>query len=298
MSTYQLKEKSPVIRNEGFEIIDTTLRDGEQSAGVVFSVEERMNIISALDKAKVKWIEAGIPAMGKQECEDLKLMLDLPIKSNLIAWNRANLEDLKASIDCGFKFVHVSLPVSDLHIEHKLQKSRTWVLDQLKKCMEYLQNYGVTVIVGAEDASRADPKFFLQYADIAASYGAIRIRYSDTVGCLDHFTTYSKIKEIADHSPLPVEIHAHNDFGLAVANTLAAYKAGAKFASVTVTGLGERAGNASMEETAVSLKHFYNYDCGIELEALPSLAEMVSKASERTLFPYKPLVGSLASNLF
>jgi len=129
MSTYQSKEKSPVIRNEGFEIIDTTLRDREQSAGVVFSVEERMNIISALDKAKVKWIEAGIPAMGKQECEDLKLMLNLPIKSNLIAWNRANLEDLRASIDCGFKFVHVSLPVSDLHIEHKLQKSRTWVMD-------------------------------------------------------------------------------------------------------------------------------------------------------------------------
>jgi homocitrate synthase NifV len=287
-----------VTKNESFEIIDTTLRDGEQSAGVVFSIEERMNIISALDKAKVEWIEAGIPAMGKQECEDLKLMLKMPVKSNLIAWNRANLEDLKASIECGFKFIHVSLPISELHIEYKLKKNRVWVLDQLKKCLEYLKNYGVTIIVGAEDASRADPEFFLQYAKIAASYGAIRIRYSDTVGCLDHFTTYQNIKEIVDRSPLPVEIHAHNDFGLAVANTLAAYRAGAEFASVTVTGLGERAGNASMEETVISLKHFYNYDCGIELETLPYLAELVSKASERTLFPYKPIVGSLASDIF
>ena len=246
----------------------------------------------------MKWIEAGIPAMGKQECEDLKLMLKLPIKSNLIAWNRANLEDLKASIECGFKFVHVSLPVSDLHIEYKLQKNRVWVLDQLKKCLEYLKGYGITIIVGAEDASRADPEFFLQYAAVAASYGAIRIRYSDTVGCLDHFMTYSKIKSIANRCPLPIEIHAHNDFGLAVANTLAAYRAGANFASVTVTGVGERAGNASMEETAVSLRHFYGYDCGIELEALPSLAETVAKASERTLFPYKPIVGSLSCNVF
>jgi homocitrate synthase NifV len=287
-----------VTKNKNFEIVDTTLRDGEQSAGVVFSIEERMNIISALDKAKVKWIETGIPAMGKQECEDLKLMLKMPVKSNLIAWNRANLKDLKASIECGFKFIHVSLPISDLHIEYKLKKNRVWVLDQLKKCLEYLKNYGVTIIVGAEDASRADSEFFIQYAEIAASYGAIRIRYSDTVGCLDHFTTYQNIKEIVNRSSLPVEIHAHNDFGLAVANTLAAYRAGAEFASVTVTGLGERAGNASMEETVVSLKHFYNYDCGIELETLTSLAEIVSKASERTLFPYKPIVGSLASDRF
>lgn len=285
-------------RNKSFEIVDTTLRDGEQSAGVVFSTEEKVNIILALDKANVKWIEAGIPAMGKQECEDLKLMLKLPIKSNLIAWNRANLEDLKASIECGFKFVHVSLPVSDLHIEYKLQKNRVWVLDQLKKCLEYLKGYRTTIIVGAEDASRADPEFFLRYATVAASYGAIRIRYSDTVGCLDHFMTYSKIKGIANRCPLPIEIHAHNDFGLAVANTLAAYRAGANFASVTVTGVGERAGNASMEETAISLKHFYGYDCGIELEALPSLAETVAKASERTLFPYKPIIGSLACNVF
>jgi homocitrate synthase NifV len=114
-----------VSRNKNFEIVDTTLRDGEQSAGVVFSTEEKVNIILALDKANVKWIEAGIPAMGKQECEDLKLMLKLPIKSNLIAWNRANLEDLKASIECGFKFVHVSLPVSDLHIEISFKKTES-----------------------------------------------------------------------------------------------------------------------------------------------------------------------------
>ncbi len=287
-----------MIRNERIEIVDTTLRDGEQSAGVVFSDEERMKIILALDKANVKWIEAGIPAMGEQECEALRTMLTLPVKSNFIAWNRANLQDIRASIECGFQFVHVSLPVSDLHIDYKLQKSKDWVLDQLKTCLGYLKSFGVTIIVGAEDASRADPEFFLKYADVAAAYGAIRIRYADTVGCLDHFMTYNNIKSIVNRSPLPVEIHAHNDFGLALANTMAAYRAGAEFASVTITGIGERAGNASLEETVAALKHFYNFDCGIKLDILPLVTEIVSKASERTLFSYKPIVGSLACNVF
>jgi homocitrate synthase NifV len=286
-----------MIRNS-FEIVDTTLRDGEQSAGVVFSEEEKIKIVLALDKANVKWIEAGIPAMGNEECETLKKMLKLPIKSHLIAWNRANLNDIKASIACGFQFIHVSLPVSDLHIKYKLQKSRGWVLNQLKTCLAYLKSYGVTIIVGAEDASRANPEFFLEYANIAASYGAVRIRYADTVGCLDHFMTHDKIENIIKRSPIPIEVHAHNDFGLALANTMAAYRAGAEFASVTITGIGERAGNASMEETVASLRQFYHYDCGIQLHMLPVLAEMAVKASGRTLFSYKPLVGNLAYHAF
>lgn len=276
-----------MIRKLAFEIVDTTLRDGEQSAGVVFSDEEKMKIILALDKANVKWIEAGIPAMGQQECEALGVMLKLPVKSKLIAWNRADLQDIEASIACGFQFVHVSLPVSDLHIEYKLKKDRAWVLKQLKTCLAYLKSCGITMIVGAEDASRADLGFFLKYADVAAAYGAIRIRYADTVGCLDHFMTYKRIKNIVKSCPLPVEIHAHNDFGLALANTMAAYTAGAEFASVTISGIGERAGNSSLEETVVALKRFYHYDCGIELEALPLLTEMVAKASERKWLPDK-----------
>jgi homocitrate synthase NifV len=277
--------------NNRFEIIDTTLRDGEQTAGVVFTDKEKIEIVLGLDKANVKWIEAGIPAMGKEECETLKKLLKLPIKAKLIAWNRAQLEDIKMSIACGFKYVHISLPVSDLHIEWKLKKSREWVLERLRMCLIYLRDQGITAIVGAEDASRADLKFFIQYAELAARYGAIRIRYADTVGCLDPFRLLEHMDTIIKQTTLPIEIHAHNDFGLALANTMAAYRAGAEFASVTVTGIGERAGNASMEETAVSLKKFYNYDCGIYLEALPALAEEIEKASQKTRFAYKPLSG-------
>ncbi len=283
-----------MIRREAFEIIDTTLRDGEQSAGVVFSEEEKIEIVKALDQAGVKWIEAGIPAMGMKECETLKNLLKLSVKSNLIAWNRANINDMKASIDCGFQFIHISLPVSDLHIEYKLHKSREWVLQQLKTCLSYLRSYDVIPFVGAEDASRADIEFFLEYAEIAAEYGALRIRFADTVGCMDHFVTLNKLKEIAKRCPLPVEFHAHNDFGLALSNTMAAYQAGIQSASVTVTGIGERAGNASLEETVAALKKYYKYDCGINTEVLPLLTHMIEKASNRASFSYKPVSGSLA----
>ncbi len=281
-------------RKEAFEIIDTTLRDGEQSAGVVFSEEEKSEMVKTMDQAGIKWIEAGIPAMGERECKILKNLLKLPVKSNLIAWNRANLNDLKASIDCGFRFIHISLPVSDLHIEYKLQKNREWVLKQLETCLSYLRSYCVIPIVGAEDASRADTEFFLEYADTAAKYGALRIRYADTIGCLDHFMTFRKLEDIVKRCPLPVEFHGHNDFGLALANTLAAFKAGAGSASVTATGIGERAGNAALEETATALLKYFDYDCGIKMEVLPFLTAMVEKASRRTLYSYRPVLSSQA----
>ena len=276
-----------------FQIVDTTLRDGEQSAGVVFSTEEKINMVSELDKAGVNWIEAGIPAMGKREQDTLKLLLALPLKATLIAWNRAEINDIRASIDCGFSCIHVSLPVSDFHILNKLNKDREWVIQRLKTALELIKSYGCSIIVGAEDASRADPEFFLHFADIAAEYGAMRIRFADTVGCLDPFNALSSLKDLTQRCSIPIEFHGHNDFGLATANTLAAFQAGVGYASVTLAGIGERAGNASLEEVSTSLIKLYNYDCGIDLSGLSSLSDIVAKASGRPLFPYKPIIGSI-----
>jgi len=281
-----------------FQIVDTTLRDGEQSAGVVFSAEEKILMASALDKAGVAWIEAGIPAMGKKEQDTLKLLLKLPLKATLIAWNRAEINDIRASIDCGFSCIHISLPVSDFHILHKLKKDREWVIQQLKTSLELVKSNGCSIIVGAEDSSRADPEFFLRFADIAAEYGAMRIRFADTVGCLDPFKTLSGLRDLVHRCPIPIEFHGHNDFGLATSNTLAAFQAGVGYASVTIAGIGERAGNAPLEEVATSILKIYNHDCGIEINDLPSLSEMVAKASERQVFPYKPVVKLMKRHLY
>ncbi|HEY8805327.1 MAG TPA: homocitrate synthase [Clostridium sp.] len=283
--------------NSKFQIVDTTLRDGEQSAGVVFSEEETINIATALDKAGVTWIEAGTPAMGEREQNTLKLLLELPLKATLIAWNRADLNDIRASINCGFYCIHISLPVSDFHILHKLKKDREWVLQRLRTALELVKSYGCSIIVGAEDCSRADPEFFMRYADVAAKYGVMRIRFADTVGCLDPFKTFSSLSDLAKRCPIPIEFHGHNDFGLATSNTLAAFKAGVGYASVTLAGIGERAGNAPLEEVSTSLLKLYNYDCGINLHVLPNLSDIVANASGRPLFPYKPIVGSISRGI-
>jgi homocitrate synthase NifV len=215
------------------------------------------------------------------------------LRATLIAWNRADLADISASLACGFSCIHISLPVSDLHIDYKLKKDRKWVINQLKTALQLVQSYGCDITVGAEDTSRADPEFFLRFADVAAKFGAIRIRFADTVGCLDPFMTFDRLQNLVSRCSLPIEFHGHNDFGLATANTLAAFQAGAQFASVTLAGIGERAGNASLEEVVASLEKFYGYHCGVESSHLGLLADLVAKASSRPLFPYRPVVGSI-----
>lgn len=268
-----------------FDIVDTTLRDGEQQAGLVFSTKEKVSIAQGLDAAGVKFIEAGTPAMGKNEQDTMSRLFKLKLNATLISWNRANENDILASIACGFSWIHISLPVSDLNIKYKLGKSREWVLAQLRDSIEFAKSNGCNVTVGAEDSSRADPDFFLQFAKTAADSGAVRIRFADTVGCLDPFSAYKSIKYLTQRCPIPIEFHGHNDFGLAVANTIAAFKAGVTFASCTVSGAGERAGNASMQDILASLKSIYSYDCGISLSKLTQIELIVPPAGN--VFPYQ-----------
>jgi homocitrate synthase NifV len=274
------------------EIVDTTLRDGEQSPGIVFSAQDKLNIATALDKAGVTWIEAGVPVMGEEEQEAMKMILAASLQAKIVAWNRASTNDILSSVSCGFSFLHISIPVSDLHIEQKLKKSRTWVLEQLESSILLAQSFGCSVSVGAEDASRADREFFLRVADVAAKMGASRIRYADTVGCLQPLAVQRIFQELIPRCPLPVEVHMHNDFGLANANTLVAIAAGADLASTTIAGIGERAGNAALEEVVTALQVVYGLHCPVDIEAFPRLSDLVMQASGRIIFPYKPILGS------
>lgn len=265
----------------GPAIVDTTLRDGEQAPGVAFTLREKVTIARLLDLLGVEVIEAGVPAMGKIEQDAVRAICELGLKSRVASWNRVLLADIRASLACGIREVHISAPVSDLHIREKLGKTRHWVIDCLVRAVRYAREHGCRVSVGAEDASRADFGFLLEYALLAQDAGAQRLRYADTVGILEPFTTRRMVSMLASKLDIPVEFHGHNDFGLATANSLAAYSAGAAFISTTVGGLGERAGNASLEDMVLLFGDSIRSSGGIKTGVLGALGRYVARAANR-----------------
>lgn len=275
-------------------IDDTTLRDGEQTAGVVFSRDEKIRIARMLDEIGVGELECGIPAMGRDEQATVRALVDLGLNARLITWNRAVVGDIQASIDCGVKAVDISLSVSDIHIEHKLRKSRAWVKEQLKRALGFAKQHDLYVSVGGEDASRADIDFVADLMATARSLGADRFRFCDTLGILDPFTTFDKVRFLLDQVELDLEVHTHNDLGMATANALAGIRAGARFVNTTVNGLGERAGNAALEEVVMALKHACGVDLHLDTSRFVEISNLVARASCRPVPEWKAVVGEKA----
>jgi len=274
------------------KIDDTTLRDGEQTAGVVFANQEKVRIARLLDEVGVHQIEVGIPAMGGDEKKTIKHIAGLGLNASILAWNRAVISDIQHSLDCGVNAVAISMSASDIHIEHKLKKSRAWVLESIKKAVDFAKANNVYVSVNAEDASRADLDFLARFAKAAQEQGADRIRFCDTVGILDPFDTYNVIAFLHKNVDIDVEMHTHNDFGMATANALAGIKAGATYVNTTVNGLGERAGNAALEEVVMALKYISKVNLGLHTERFRELSEYVAGASARNIPVWKPIVGA------
>ncbi len=273
-------------------IDDTTLRDGEQTAGVVFANEEKVRIARLLDEVGVHQIEVGIPAMLGDEKKTIKHIAGLGLSASILAWNRAVIDDIQHSIDCGVNAVAISMSASDIHIEHKLKKSRTWVLESIKTSVDFAKKHDLYVSVNAEDASRSNLEFLVRFARAARECGADRIRFCDTVGILDPFDTFNVISFLRKKVDMEIEMHTHNDFGMATANALAGIKAGATYVNTTVNGLGERAGNAALEEVAMALKYISKLDLGLHTERFRELSEYVASASARSIPVWKPIVGA------
>lgn len=274
-----------------FTLVDTTLRDGEQTAGVVFANQEKLNIARMLDEVGVEQIEAGIPVMGGDEKNVIKQMVKSNLRASIMGWNRAVISDIQASIDCGVDAVAISISTSDIHIHDKLKSTREQVLAQMVSAVEYAKKEGLYISVNAEDASRTNEDFLFTFIREAINAGANRIRYCDTIGILNPIQTYNNIKHIKDTFGIDVEMHTHNDLGMASANAIAGVMAGATHVGVTVNGLGERAGNASLEEIIMASKCSLNLDNDYNLLSLKPLCEYVSVASGRKLSPWKAVVG-------
>lgn len=225
------------------KIVDTTLRDGEQKACIAFGVNEKVRIAKLINDIGIYQIEAGCPAMGGYEKESIKRIAGLGLKSRISSWNRANIKDIDASIDCGVDIIHISIPTSDLQISSKLGKDKKWVLDRIKKCAAYALDRGFEVTIGMEDATRSDINFLIEFCGAVSEMGIKRVRYSDTVGISYPRRVFYSVKKLMQEVPVEIEIHAHDDFGMALANSLGAAEAGAKFVDCTISGIGERAGN-------------------------------------------------------
>jgi len=271
---------------------DTTLRDGEQTAGVVFSNAEKVAIAKMLDEIGIDQIEAGIPVMGGSEREVIEEIAHLGLRASVLGWNRAAISDIQTSIDCGVDAVAISLATSDIHIETKLMKDRKWVLNSIREATAFAKSHGVYVSVNAEDASRTDFDFLLEYAAAAKAEGADRLRFCDTIGIMEPFRTYKVIKELIEHTGLEIEMHTHNDFGMAVANAIAGIHGGATWVNVTVGGLGERAGNAALEEVVMALKYLEGFDLDFDTKRFTEVVDYVMSAAGRTVPVWKPVVGS------
>ncbi len=273
-------------------IDDTTLRDGEQTAGVVFSRREKITIARMLDAIGVREIECGIPAMGDEERAGIKALVDLGLNARLLTWNRALIPEIKASISCGVKAVDISLSVSDQMIAHKLRTDRAAVKEQLKVALGFAKEHDLYVSVGGEDAGRADLTFLVELMEITRSLGGDRFRFCDTLGMMDPFTMFDKISYLRRTVPeVEIEVHTHNDLGMATANAIAGIKAGARFVNTTINGLGERAGNAALEEVVMALRHACGRESGIDTHRFREISLFVAKASQRPLPVSKPVVG-------
>jgi homocitrate synthase NifV len=280
ISLYNFEED--VRRNFSFrevKINDTTLRDGEQTPGVVFSHEEKLHIAKLLDEIGVQQIEAGTPAMSPAEVKAVKGIVREGLKASIMGWSRAVKKDVDAVLSTECDAIAVSIATSDIHLQYKLRMSREEVLERAVSMVEYAKDHGLYVSLNSEDATRTDYAFLREFATKGKEAGADRLRVCDTLGVLIPEASRYLTRKLIEDVGIAIEIHTHNDYGLAVANALAAFEAGAEWASTTVNGLGERAGNSSLEGIIMSLIKLYNLTLPFKISKIYEISRYVEKAS-------------------
>jgi methanogen homocitrate synthase len=279
---------------EKIVIYDSTLRDGEQMPGVHFTLAQKVAIARKLDEIGVHQIEAGYPAVSDQEKKSVKAIAELGLSAEIICLARTVQADIDAAADSDVDMVLLFVATSELHMRYKLKMSRDEVLRRAISSLEYAHARGLKASLSTEDSTRSDIEFLLDIYREGEKAGAVRLGITDTLGCASPEAISYLVRKVREKTKVPLSVHLHNDFGLAVVNSIAALNSGAEAISTTVGGIGERAGNVSLEQFVMALKHLYKRDVGIRTEGLTDLTKLVFEAANLPLPPNQPWVGSNA----
>lgn len=273
------------------QLYDNTLREGEQSIGISFNKEEKLDIVKALIDIGIKNIEVGFIAVSEYEQESIKNILSHDFNANLFSLSRMLQSDIDLAHKCGLKNITVFTSSSDLLMKYKLKKSEDQVNEEIKQTISYCKEKGMYVRFSCEDATQTPVERLIRFYNTAYEYGADYASVPDTCGVATPNSMYRLIKDLKANVRIPVSVHTHNDFGLAVGNSVMGYLAGADELQATVNGFGERAGNCSLIEIIMILKQLYSVDLGIKLDKLVSLSRLVEKYSNQDLPNNYPVTG-------
>ncbi len=283
-----------MAENSRVRIFDTTLRDGEQTPGVALTPEEKLVVARQLDRLGVDVIEAGMPITSKGDFEGVSLIAKEGLSAEVCGLARVTLEDVDAVIKSGAPYVHIFIATSDLHMKQKLNLTREEVIAKSLQAIDYARGHGLKVEFSPEDATRTDPAFLRKVCCAVADAGVARINIPDTVGVMTPRKMFELIEDVRSAVKVPISVHCHDDFGVAVANSLAGVEAGADQVHVAVNGLGERAGNAALEEVVFSLNLIYGKKTGVKTDLIYQTSQLVSRLTRIPVQPNKAIVGENA----
>lgn len=272
-------------------IYDTTMRDGEQTPGVCLRTPEKLQIARKLDELGIHQIEAGFPIVSAEEKKSVKAIVNEDLDADIIVLSRTKKEDIDTAIDCGVDGIITFMATSDLHLKHKLKLTQEQALNICMNSIEHAKDHGIFVAFSAEDATRTDLSFLKKIYKKAEDYGVDRVHIADTVGAISPQGVKYLVRELRNDIKTGIAMHCHNDFGMAVANSIAGLAAGATAISTTVNGIGERAGNASLEEIVMALKLIYGLDLEFNVEHFCELSKLVGELTNLDVPYNKPIVG-------
>lgn len=279
---------------EKVRIFDTTLRDGEQTPGVAITPDEKIRIAKRLDRLGVDVIEVGFPAASLGERKAAQEIKSLGLKTQVCGLARVLREDLDAALESDVDYIHTFIGTSPLHREYKLKMDQDQILQKSVEAVEYIKDHGIIAEFSAEDATRTELEFLKKIYSAVEDAGADLINVPDTVGVMVPVSMHKLITDIKKIVKIPISVHCHDDFGLAVANSLSAVEAGAQQVHATINGLGERAGNTSLEEVVMALMINYGIKTNINTELLVGTSELVSRITGVKMPPNKAIVGDNA----